>query len=243
MTTVLPTLTEISKTIDHALLKPDMTRSEVHAGLILARKYDVKTVCVRPSDVSYAHEVLATSNVLVGTVVGFPHGSSTVGTKVFETIEAVEAGAAEIDFVLNISNLRSGFAQEVTAEMRAITQAAHEHGAEIVKVIFETAYLSDEQVKLAAELAEHAGVDFIKTSTGFASEGATLHNLRIMREAVGDHIQVKASGGVRDLDTLLEMKALGVTRFGTSATKEILDDLQSRIETGKKKAGNYTEAY
>jgi deoxyribose-phosphate aldolase len=228
--TALPTVHEIAQLIDHALLKPDLTRDELFAGLKQAAAYDIYSVCVRPADVKLAKLYLQeyNPNVRVGTVVGFPHGSSTTATKVFETIDALGNGAVEIDFVINIAELKSGQPSPVIVEMRQIVAAAKEHGAEKTKAIFETAYLTDDEIKMAALLAHSAGVDFVKTSTGFAHGGATVEHLRLMREAAPAPTEVKASGGVRDLDTLLAMRALGVTRFGTSATKVILDELQRR---------------
>jgi len=233
MNAELPTLIEISKTIDHALLKPAMTMDEVREGLELAVEYDVFSVCVRPADIKFAVNFLKHTNVKVGTVIGFPHGANHTQTKKFETMQAAIDGADEVDMVLNISWLRSGMFKEVQKEIEEIVEVANYNRIQIIKVIFETAYLTSYEIAEASKITEKAGADFVKTSTGFAGEGATIPNLQVMRENVSAGIEVKASGGVTDLDTLLEMKSLGVTRFGTSATKTILDDLKHRIEFGK----------
>ncbi|WP_170931299.1 deoxyribose-phosphate aldolase [Aeromicrobium sp. PE09-221] len=229
MTTLL-SVAEIAGEIDHAILKPELTRAEVDADLELAREYSIFSVCVRPSDVAHAVERLAGSPVAVGTVIGFPHGTTTTQAKVAETRQALEDGALELDMVLNIGRLRSGLLDDVEEDIRAVKQAA---GDQVVKVILETALLDDDQKIAACGAAERAGADFVKTSTGFAGGGATLDDVRLMRASVGPGVQVKASGGVRGLDTLLEMREAGVTRFGTSATRVILDDLAARSAGGR----------
>ena len=221
------TVAEIAATIDHAILKPDLTRAEVDDQLALCARYEVFSACVRPSDVSHAYEVLEGSGVAVCAVIGFPHGTTSTQAKVAEAVQALDDGALELDMVLNIGRLRSGLVDDVEADIRAVVQAAGEH---VVKVILETAYLSDAEIVAGCEAAERAGAAFVKTSTGFAGGGATVKHLTLMRGAVSDAVQVKASGGVRGLDTLLEMRDLGVTRFGTSATATILDDAVAREE-------------
>lgn len=216
----------IAQTIDHAILKPELTRAEVDAELALVAQYGVFSACVRPSDVVHAAEVLAGSGVAVCAVIGFPHGTTTTQTKAAEAAEAIANGASEVDMVINIGRLRSGLLDDVEADIRAVVEAAGEH---IVKVILETAYLSDDEIVAGCEAAERAGAAFVKTSTGFAGGGATVEHLRLMRKTVSDAVQVKASGGVRSLDTLLEMRDLGVTRFGTSATATILDEAEARL--------------
>ncbi|MBM9465522.1 deoxyribose-phosphate aldolase [Aeromicrobium sp. YIM 150415] len=239
MTTV-PSVAEIAAQIDHAILKPELTRDDVDADLDLAREYGIFSVCVRPSDVAHAVERLAGSAVAVGTVIGFPHGTTTTQTKVAEARQALEDGALELDMVLNIGRLRSGLVEDVEADIRAVKRAAGDH---IVKVILETALLDDGQKVAACEAAERAGADFVKTSTGFAGGGATLEDVRLMRAAVGPGVQVKASGGVRGLDTLLEMRGAGVTRFGTSATRVILDDLAARVAGGQATGAEDSTSY
>ncbi|NRQ49862.1 deoxyribose-phosphate aldolase [Aeromicrobium stalagmiti] len=227
------TVTDIARTIDHAILKPDLTRDEVDAQLALCAQYEVFSACVRPSDVSHAYEVLEGSGVAVCAVIGFPHGTTTTQTKVAEATEALDNGASELDMVINIGRLRSGMLDDVEDDIRAVVVAAGEH---VVKVILETALLDDAQIEAGSKAAERAGAAFVKTSTGFAGGGATVPHLRLMRAAVGPEVQVKASGGVRDLDTLLQMRELGVTRFGTSATATILDDAAAR-EAGEQGTG------
>ena len=225
----LPSADEIAAQIDHAILKPELTRDDVDADLDLAREYGIFSVCVRPSDVAHAVERLAGSDVAVGTVIGFPHGTTTTQAKVAEARQALEDGASELDMVLNIGRLRSGLVEDVEADIRAVEEVAGDH---VLKVILETALLDGHQKVAGCEAAERAGADFVKTSTGFAGGGATLEDVRLMRAAVGPGVQVKASGGVRGLDTLLEMREAGVTRFGTSATRVILDDLAARVAGG-----------
>jgi deoxyribose-phosphate aldolase len=220
------TYTELAKTIDHSLLKPEFTEAEVVAGCKLAHRYHVASVCVKPCHVRLAAKVLLGSDVAVGTVVGFPHGSATTATKVFETQEAIANGATEIDMVINIGELRSGHADAVRDEIRAVVEAAHP--AAIVKVILENAYLTDEQKVLACQLCEAAGADFVKTSTGYASTGATAADIRLMRASVGPHMQVKAAHGVRTLDALLDMIDAGATRSGATATAAMLDEFKQR---------------
>lgn len=221
------TYSELAKVIDHSLLKPELTESDVQAGCELAKQYHVASVCVKPSDVSLAAKLLAGSDVAVGTVISFPHGNSTTAIKVAEARQAVADGAIELDMVINIGALRSGKADYVRSEIRQIVEVAHAAKA-IVKVIFENAYLTDEQKILACKLSEEAGADFVKTSTGFAPTGATIADVKLMRANVGPQVQVKAAHGVRTLDALLEMIDAGVTRSGATATAAMLDEFKRR---------------
>lgn len=214
-------------TIDHSLLRPELTLEEVGSGCELAAKYQVASVCVRPADVPLAVQILRGGPVAVGTVVGFPHGGATTATKVFETDDALAAGATEIDMVLNIGWLRSGEIDRAQNEIAAVVEAAQ--GA-IVKVILENAYLSGEQKVAACRIVEAAGGHFVKTSTGFAPSGATLDDLRLMRASVSDHVRVKAAGGVRTLDALADVIDAGVARCGATTTAAILDDFRARAE-------------
>ncbi len=218
---------EIAKTIDHSLLRPELDDDFVEAGCRLAAEYHVASVCVRPIDVARAAKILAGSDVKVGTVIGFPHGSSTTASKVFEAREALAAGAVELDMVIEIGALRSGRDRDVQADIQAVVEVAHAAGA-IVKVILENAYLSDEEKIRGSQLVEAAGADFVKTSTGFAPSGATHEDLALMRRTVSPHVQVKAAGGVRTLDALIAVMNLGVTRIGATATKPIIDDFRER---------------
>jgi deoxyribose-phosphate aldolase len=221
------TYEQVAKTIDHSLLRPELDLEFVGAGVELARRYGVASATVRPADVALAIELLDGSEVFVSTVVGFPHGSSATETKAFEAACAVELGAREIDMVLNIGWLRSGRAEQVREDIAAVVAVAQARGA-IVKVIFENAYLDDAQKELACRLSEEAGAAFVKTSTGFAPGGATIDDLKLMRRCVGPQVQVKAAGGVRTLDSLLEVMAVGVTRIGATATETILEDFKAR---------------
>jgi deoxyribose-phosphate aldolase len=229
MTLSVETLTErqIAKTIDHSLLRPELDDAFVEAGCRLATDYDVASVCVRPVDVRRAAALLEGSDVKVGTVIGFPHGSSTTATKVFEAHGALDDGAAELDMVIDIGALKSGRDRDVQADIAAVVEAAHAGGA-IVKVIFENHYLTDDEIVRACHLTEAAGAEFVKTSTGFAATGATHEDLALMRRSVSDHIGVKAAGGVRTLDALIDVMNLGVTRVGATATKAIIDDFRVR---------------
>ncbi len=218
---------QLAKVIDHSLLRPELTRADVIAGCALARRYDVASVCVKPCHVRLAAELLAGSDVKVSTVVGFPHGAHTTAVKVAEARQAMDDGAVELDMVLNIGELRSGSLETVQADVQAVCEAAHARGAK-VKVIFENAYLTDEQKVQACKLCEAAGADWVKTSTGFAPSGATLDDLRLMRANVGPQVQVKAAGGVRTLDALLAVIDAGCTRCGATATAAILDEFQAR---------------
>ena len=229
MTAIPDTTTErdIAKAIDHSLLRPELDDAFVEDGCRLAAEYDVASVCVRPADVRRAAAILAGTDVAVGTVIGFPHGSHRTETKVFEARQALADGATELDMVIQIGALKSGRDAEVLADIAAVVDVAHAAGA-IVKVIFENAYLTDEEKVRACHLSEAAGADFVKTSTGFAPGGATHEDLALMRRSVSAHVQVKAAGGVRTLDALLDVMALGVTRVGATATKAIIDDFRAR---------------
>lgn len=214
-------------TIDHSLLRPELTQDEVREGCRIAAEYEVASVCARPADVALCVELLAGSTVAVGTVIGFPHGSHTTASKVFEATDARANGAVELDLVLNISWLRSGLLDRVQEDIAAVVAAAD--GA-IVKVILENAYLTDEQKVAACHAVEAAGADYVKTSTGFAPSGATLADLRLMKASVSDRMKVKAAGGVRTLDALADVIDAGVSRCGATATAAILDDFRARAQ-------------
>jgi deoxyribose-phosphate aldolase len=218
---------DIAKTIDHSLLRPELDDAFVEDGCRLAAEYDVASVCVRPADVVRAGRILAGSDVAVGTTIGFPHGNHQTAIKVAEAERALADGATELDMVLLIGALKSGRDEDVQADIAAVVDTAHAAGA-IVKVIFENAYLTDDEKIRACRLTEAAGGDFVKTSTGFAPGGATHDDLRLMRANTSSHVGVKAAGGVRTLDALLEVMALGVTRVGATATKTIIDDFRAR---------------
>ena len=221
------TYRDVAKTIDHSLLRPELDDAFVEAGCRLALAYDVASVCVRPADVVRARKILDGTSVAIGTTIGFPHGNHLTVTKVFESVRAIGDGARELDMVIQIGALKSGRDADVEADIRAVVDVAHAAGA-IVKVIFENAYLTDDEKVRACHLTEAAGGDFVKTSTGFAPTGATHEDLALMRRSVSPHIGVKAAGGVRTLDALIEVMALGVTRVGATATATILDDFKAR---------------
>lgn len=223
------TYEQLAKTIDHSLLRPELTDQDVIEGCELAARYHVASVCVKPSHVPLAVERLKGSDVAVGTVVGFPHGAHTTQTKVFEAQKALKDGAVELDMVINIGALRSEKTDYVREDIRAVVEAAR--GRALVKVILENAYLTDEQKVQGCKLVEQAGADFVKTSTGFAPSGATIEDLKLMRASVGPQVQVKAAGGVRSLDAILAVIDVGVTRVGATATASILDEFRKRRTT------------
>jgi deoxyribose-phosphate aldolase len=213
---------DLAKMIDHSLLRPELTIQDVETGCRLARSYETAVAMVRPCDLSIACEILDGSDVLPATVVGFPHGDVTTQSKVAEAACAIEAGARELDMVLNIGRLLSGDLQYVRSDIRAVTDEAHASNVRI-KVIFENCFLTDDLKKTACEICTEVGVDWVKTSTGFGPGGATIPDLQLMLAHVGPGIQVKAAGGIRDLAKALEVKQLGCTRFGATATAAILD--------------------
>lgn len=221
----LPTRDEVAKMIDHSLLRPELTPADVEAGLAVALEYRVASVCVRPADVASVADALRGSTVLVGTVVGFPHGSSTTATKVFETAELVSQGAEELDMVIDIGRLRAGDVAFTRNEIAAVVQAAE---GRPVKVIFENSYLTDGEKIVGYQAAEASGAAYVKTSTGFAGGGATAADIALMRRTVSPAMHVKAAGGVRTLDALLELNRLGATRFGATTTAAMLDELEER---------------
>jgi deoxyribose-phosphate aldolase len=221
------TYRDVAKTIDHSLLRPELDDAFVEAGCRLAAEYDVASVCVRPVDVRRAKAILDGTDVKVGTVVGFPHGSHATETKVFEAKQALADGATELDMVIDIGALKSGRDEDVRRDIAAVVEVAHAAGA-LVKVILENAYLTDHEKIRGSRATEAAGADFVKTSTGFAPGGATHEDLALMRRTVSPQVQVKAAGGVRTLDALLAVMELGVTRVGATATATILDEFRAR---------------
>ena len=216
----------IAKTIDHSLLKPEMTREEVRRGCEIASKYSVASVCCKPSDVKFCAEILRDSDVEIGTVVGFPHGSSTTETKVFETKQALLDGATEIDMVLNIGKLKSGLFEEVKFDIASVVEAAN---GKMVKVILENAYLTNEEKVIACKLTEEAGAQYVKTSSGYAPSGATIDDVKLMKSSISSHMKVKSAGGVRTLDALIEMLDAGVERSGATTTSTMIEDYVERF--------------
>jgi deoxyribose-phosphate aldolase len=211
----------IASYIDHTLLKPEATLSQIERLCAEAREYHFASVCVNSYYVKKCVALLQGSGVKVCTVVGFPLGASTMETKRFEAMKAIAEGAKEIDMVMNNSAVKSGDWQYVQDDMASLAQVCHQQGA-ILKVILETCLLTEEEKKKACEIARRAGVDFVKTSTGFSTSGATAEDVKLMRSIVGDKIGVKASGGIRDAATAMKMIEAGATRLGTSASVEIV---------------------
>lgn len=209
--------------IDHTALKPTLTDAELETECEIAREYGVAAMIVKPCHVSLAARLLKGSGVKVGTVVGFPHGSATTASKVFETINAVENGASEIDMVINIGKLLSEELEYVADDIKEVAEEAHRRGA-ILKAIIETSCLTNEQKITACKLAQKAGADFVKTSTGYADGGATVEDIRLIRQTVGNTMGVKASGGIRTAGQAAAMVEAGATRIGTSATLRLLNE-------------------
>lgn len=211
--------------IDHTLLRADATKAEITKLVEEARKYEFASVCVNPTWVKYAAEQLAGTKVKVCTVIGFPLGASTSSTKAFETRDAIAAGAGEVDMVINIGALKDGDHSYVEQDIKAVVDAAA--GNALVKVIIETCLLTDEEKVVASELSVKAGADFVKTSTGFSTGGATPADVALMRKTVGEHAGVKASGGVRSLEDMQAMIKAGATRIGASSGVKIMEGGQS----------------
>ena len=220
---------DIAKMIDHSLLNPALTVDELEQGIRLALEYDVASVCIMPFYLKRCAELLAGSGVRASTTIGFPHGGHATAIKVAETARALDDGGEELDMVVNISKVRSGDWNYVRDDVGAVIALVHDRGQK-VKVIFENAYLDDSQKIRLCEICGELGADWVKTSTGYAPGGATLDDLRLMRRHSPPHVQVKAAGGVRTLDALLEVRALGVTRVGATRTREILEEVKRRVE-------------
>jgi deoxyribose-phosphate aldolase len=215
----------LNKFIDHTALKPETTLKQIEKLCGEAREHDFFSVCVNSYYVKKSFELLNGSSVKVCTVVGFPLGASTMETKRFEAMKAVAEGAKEIDMVINVSAMKSNDWQYVLDDMASLAQVTHNQGA-LLKVILETCLLTEDEKRKACELAVKAGVDFVKTSTGFSTGGATIEDVKLMRSLVGN-MGVKASGGIRDAETALKMIEAGATRLGTSASVEIIKGLKS----------------
>ena len=222
------TYLDVAKMIDHSLLNPTLTQDDLDRGIQLALDYDVASVCIMPYALRHAADRLRGSNVRASTTIGFPHGGHTTAIKLAETKQALTDGGEELDMVVNISAVLSGRWDYVSADIAAVVKTTHDAGQK-VKVIFENAYLNDEQkIRLCEICAEH-NADWVKTSTGYAPSGATHDDLRLMRKHSPAHIQVKAAGGVRDLDALLAVRALGVSRCGATRTASMMDDARKRL--------------
>lgn len=225
------TLHEIAKMLDHSTLQPFLTENDIRKGCDVALQYDTATVCARPGDMPLVVKLLAGSDVLPCTVIGFPHGAHHKEVKVFEAERALDDGCKELDMVLNIGRMLHGDEAYVQDEIAALAQAAHARNA-LLKVILETCYLNDQQKQAACRLSEAAGADFVKTSTGYGSAGATVQDVALMRAAVSPKVRVKASGGIRTLDMVLACRNAGAARCGVSATVKIMEEAKERLEKG-----------
>ena len=219
---------DIAKLIDHSLLNPTLTETDLDAGCRLALAYDVASVCIMPYALNRCADLLRGSTVRASTTIGFPHGGHTTAIKQAEAVRAIADGGEELDMVVNISQVLSGDWVSVRTDIKAVIDVAHAAGRK-VKVIFENCYLNDEQKIRLCQICSELRADWVKTSTGFGTGGATHDDLRLMREHSAPHVEVKAAGGVRDLDGLLAVRALGVSRCGASRTKEILDECRRRL--------------
>ncbi|KZR60521.1 2-deoxyribose-5-phosphate aldolase [Bacillus badius] len=215
---------DVAKIIDHTLLKPETTKDQVKKLCEEARAYEFASVCINPVWVAYASEQLQGTKVKVCTVIGFPLGATTSTVKAFETKEAIENGATEVDMVINIGALKAGDDETVLKDIQAVTASAR--GKALTKVIIETSLLTDEEKERACRLAVEAGADYVKTSTGFSTGGATEEDIRFMRNTVGPDIGVKASGGVRSQEDALNMIKAGATRIGASSGVQIVQGLK-----------------
>jgi deoxyribose-phosphate aldolase len=222
------TYLDIAKMIDHSLLNPTLTDKDLEQGCQLALEYDVASVCILPYGLKRCAEVLRGSTVKASTTIGFPHGGHTTAIKVAEARQALADGGEELDMVVNISKVLSGDWDYVHSDIASVIEVTHAQGQK-VKVIFENCYLNDEQKIKLCEICGSLDADWVKTSTGYGTGGATIEDLKLMRAHTPSHVQVKAAGGVRDLDKLLEVRAIGVTRCGATRTAEMLDECKRRL--------------
>src|SRR4051794_29257464 len=225
---MLFTYPDVSKTIDHSLLNPTLTVADLEEGCQVARAYQVASACIMPYYLARCADILAESGVKASTTIGFPHGGHATSVKTAEAERALRDGGEELDMVVNISQVLSGDWAYVRADIEAVVGVAHASGGK-VKVIFENAYLKDEHKIRLCEICGELGADWVKTSTGYAPTGATDDDLRLMRAHSPSSVQIKAAGGVRTLDRLLEVRALGVTRIGATRTIEMLEDARTRL--------------
>jgi deoxyribose-phosphate aldolase len=225
----LTTYEDLAKMIDHSLVRPELTEEQIAEGCALAREYGVASVTVRPGDMDFAVRAMEGSGIPVGGVAGFPHGSSTTATKLYETRDMLRRGAKEIDAVINIGRLRSRQFQHVETELQQMADACREQGA-ILKVVFETGYLGDDMKIIACRICARVRADFIATSTGFAPTGYTAQDVRLIRGHTNPNIRLKANGGIRNLDIALESYEAGCSRIGATATAGILDAWKARLK-------------
>lgn len=219
----------VAKMIDHSLLNPIIVVKDLEAGCELALRYNTASVCILPYYTRRCAEILKGSTVVTSTTIGFPHGGHATAVKLAEAEQALADGARELDMVVNISQVLSGNMAYVADEIAAICAKAHAAGGK-VKVIFENCYLNNEQKIALCKICTEAKADWVKTSTGYGTGGFTFEDIRLMLENVGKGVQVKAAGGVRDLETLLKLRAMGVTRSGATRTATMLDEMKMRLE-------------
>jgi len=222
---------DIAKMIDHSLLGPVMTDEELEKGIQIAIRYGVASVCIKPYYLQRCAQLLAGTTVQPSTVIGFPHGGNTTSIKVAEARQALADGATELDCVVNIGKVLSQDWDYVRQDLQAMIEAAHAGGAKI-KIIFENCYLEDRHKIRLCEICGELNADWVKTSTGYGSGGATIDDLKLMRKHAPPHVQVKAAGGIRTLDATLEARAVGVTRAGATRTVDILDEARRRFAAG-----------
>ncbi|HEX3775505.1 MAG TPA: deoxyribose-phosphate aldolase [Polyangiaceae bacterium] len=225
------TYREVAKMIDHSMLAPSITPAEFEAGISLALEYDVASVCIVPSYLRRCAERLAGSDVKASTTIGFPHGGQTSKSKAAEARIALDDGAVELDMVVNVHRVLGDDWAYVRADIRAVLDEVRARDAKL-KVIFENCYLNEAQKIRLCEISSELGVDWAKTSTGFGSSGATLDDLRLMRSHCRGSVQIKASGGIKTLDFVLAAREIGVTRCGSSRTRELLDECEQRLQSG-----------
>jgi deoxyribose-phosphate aldolase len=223
-----PTIADLAKMFDHSLLQPVLTDAEMERGVLLARELNVASVCIKPYGLRLASKLLAGSTVVASTTIGFPHGGHVTPVKVFESERAMDDGATELDMVVNVGKVLSGEWNYVAHDIAAVVTAAHARGAK-VKVIFENAFLKEEHKRELCRICGEVRADWVKTSTGYAETGATVEDLKLMRECSPAWVQVKAAGGVRTFEKLMEVRAIGVTRVGATATKQILDEAKAKL--------------
>lgn len=219
---------ELSKMIDHSLLNPTLTEQQLEAGIQLALAYDVASVCIMPYYLKRLVDLLGDSTVFPSSVVGFPHGGHHSKVKLFEAEQLIDEGCVELDMVVNISRVLSGDFKYAASEIEAIVKVAHAAKRK-VKVIFENCYLTDAQKIQLCKICCDLGADWVKTSTGYGTSGATMEDLALMLQHVSAPVEVKAAGGVRDCDALIKVKQMGVTRVGASRTAEMLDEARRRL--------------
>ena len=222
------TYPQIAKMVDHSLLQPGLTDADLEQGCRLARAYEVASVCIKPYAVRLAARLLDGSTVVVGTTIGFPHGGHTTAIKTAEAEQALRDGARELDMVVNIGKVLGKDWRFVADDIGAVVAAAH-RGKGLVKVIFENCFLTDEHKEQLCRICGEVGADYVKTSTGYGTSGALDDDLRLMRRCAPPHVKIKAAGGVKTLDRLLAVRALGVSRVGASATQAILDESKQRL--------------